>query len=98
MRPIADITYLARLSRLSFTEEERSALAKDLDDMIAFADDVSDENEMLALDEPIFRTESFVREDTVGQAWERDALLSSAATVAHGYVTVPKVLGEEAHD
>ena len=88
-----DIDTLAALSGIALCESEKAAMAKELSDMIAFAD---------RLPEIEAETETFrffahgerdaLREDRVKSSFSREALIGSAASRKDGYVTVPCVI------
>ncbi len=88
-----DVDNVAMLSRLSFTEEEKEALTKDLENIIAFA------NELSQIDttgvEPtahIMPIKNRFRKDIAATEFTRDELLSNAPAEYEGCLSVPKVV------
>ena len=92
---VETVDHVARLARLSLTAEEREAFARQLDQVLAYAESIQ------ALDvtgvEPMSHaaaTEVF-REDVVGQCLPRETVLAAApdADPESGLFRVPRVLG-----
>lgn len=94
--PLKDAERLASLSRLALSEEESAGLAADLADMVAFADallatDVGNAYQRETKEPP----SGVLRKDTVAPSLQRETLLAASPSVANGYITVPRILGEE---
>ena len=89
----ATVDHVARLAHLSLTAEERVAFARQLEQVLAYAESIQ------ALDttgvEPMSHAaarETF-REDVVRQSLPRDTFLEAAPDGADGLFRVPRVLG-----
>ena len=89
----ATVDHVARLAHLSLTAEERESFARQLEQVLAYAESIQ------ALDvtgvEPMSHAaarETF-REDVVRQSLPRDAALAAAPDAGDGLFRVPRVLG-----
>ena len=87
------VDHVARLAHLSLTAEERTAFARQLEQVLAYAESIQ------ALDttgvEPMSHAaarETF-REDVARESQPRDAFLEAAPDAADGLFRVPRVLG-----
>jgi aspartyl-tRNA(Asn)/glutamyl-tRNA(Gln) amidotransferase subunit C len=87
------VDHVARLAHLSLTAEEREAFARQLDQVLTYAESIQ------ALDtdgvEPMSHaaaTETF-REDVPREGLPRDAILATAPDAEDGLFRVPRVLG-----
>ena len=92
-RPPLQVDKVAKLACLRFDEQEKAAIKKDLQDVIAFADSLA------ALDTAgvpptahVVPLQNVFREDVAGVQMDRDALLRNAPTRAEGYIAVPRVV------
>lgn len=90
---VETVDHVARLAHLSLTAEEREAFARQLDQVLAYAESIQ------ALDtagvEPMSHaaaTETF-REDVPREGLPREAALAAAPDAADGLFRVPRVLG-----
>lgn len=90
-----DIEYLARLARLDLSEEEKQTLAPQLEEIIAFVDQLQAVDvegvEPTAHGNPRFNV---WREDRATPPMDRDKLLQNAPAQREGQVVVPKVIEE----
>ena len=99
MTEIIDIDKIAALSGLSVSSEERAALSRDIEEMIAFVEKIS-----LAeggdTDTPFFphREINVFREDIPQKSVDRELLLSAAGDTEGGYISVPRVIGNGGGD
>jgi aspartyl-tRNA(Asn)/glutamyl-tRNA(Gln) amidotransferase subunit C len=89
---VLTVDHVAKLARLSLTEEERLTFARQLDGILAYAESIQ------ALDtsgiEPMshaLATGAF-REDEPEPPLERDRVLESAPDAADGLFRVPRIL------
>ena len=89
----ATVDHVARLAHLSLTAEERESFARQLEQVLAYAESIQ------ALDvagvEPMSHAaarETF-REDVVREGLPRDAALAAAPDAGDGLFRVPRVLG-----
>ena len=87
------ITYLEELSRLSFTDEEKEAVKRDLGKILGYINSLSEletaGGEELSHPFPYFNV---FREDTVSPSYEREIILSNAPMQKDGYFQVPKTV------
>lgn len=85
------IEHVANLSRIALTETEKLSFAKDLNEVIAFADQLADLD--LEAIEPlnhVMGTNNCFRVDEVKPSLEVEALLSSAPERRDNFIFVPK--------
>lgn len=84
-----EVLKLAKLSKLSFTEEEIAKLTVDMQSIVSFADMISkaefEEKEGIVPDslQPL-------REDTVIPSYEREDILKNAPTPEDGFFKLPR--------
>jgi aspartyl-tRNA(Asn)/glutamyl-tRNA(Gln) amidotransferase subunit C len=90
---VETVDHVARLAHLSLTTEEREAFARQLDQVLAYAESIQ------ALDtdgiEPMSHaaaTETF-REDVPHESLPREAVLAAAPDADEGLFRVPRILG-----
>jgi aspartyl-tRNA(Asn)/glutamyl-tRNA(Gln) amidotransferase subunit C len=90
---VETVDHVARLARLSLTATERNLFARQLDQILEYAESIQ------ALDlqevEPMshaLTTGSF-RDDEPRQGLDRDRILESAPDPANGLFRVPRVIG-----
>ena len=90
---VETVEHVARLARLSLTDEERQTFAKQLDEILSYAESIQ------ALDtasvEPMSHALSveMVREDAPAPGLDRERILASAPDAADNLFRVPRVLG-----
>jgi aspartyl-tRNA(Asn)/glutamyl-tRNA(Gln) amidotransferase subunit C len=90
---VETVDHVARLARLYLTDAERQLFAKQLADILAYAESIQ------ALDtaavEPMSHalTAGSFREDALRDGLKRDTVLASAPDAADGLFRVPRVLG-----
>ena len=93
MKDDMDFDRIAALACLTFSQEEKEDLMRDMESMLTFAATLSATNgEENEITDPT--DVSLLREDLTSPCFERDALLSSAKTQREGYITVPRVWKE----
>jgi aspartyl-tRNA(Asn)/glutamyl-tRNA(Gln) amidotransferase subunit C len=87
------VEHVARLARLSLTAEERATFARQLDDVLAYAESIQ------ALDtsdvEPMSHVAGIglLREDRPRPSLDRETAMSEAPDAEGGLFRVPRVLG-----
>ena len=88
-----DIIHIAKLSRLEFTDEELEKYTKDLDNIVNFANTLS-EIDVIGVKPTnhILDIKNVFRKDEVKPSYDRDLILKNAPTKAGGCVSVPKVV------
>lgn len=84
---------MARLARLSLSAQEEAQMAAQLEEMVAFAGQLSavQAGDLPPTYHPISRPNVW-REDTPGPSFPREALLQGAPAVEKGCLFVPKVV------
>ena len=90
---VETVDHVARLARLSLTDEERQTFAKQLDQILAYAESIQTLD--TAAVEPMshaFTTE-MVREDVPAPSLDRQRVLEAAPDAAENLFRVPRVLG-----
>ena len=88
-----DIIHIAKLSRLEFTDEELEKYTKDLDNIVNFANTLSEIDVTgVKPTNHILDIKNVFRKDEVKPSYDRDLILKNAPTKAGGCVSVPKVV------
>ena len=89
------IEYLAELSRLDLSDEEKEARKSDLNDILAYMDKLSELNtdDAPEMTHP-FEAANRFREDTVTNEDRREAILSNAPETKGDYFKVFKTVEE----
>jgi aspartyl-tRNA(Asn)/glutamyl-tRNA(Gln) amidotransferase subunit C len=90
---VETVDHVARLARLSLTEEERQLFARQLEEILAWAESLQalDTSGVPPMAQP--RDSSSLREDEPGVSLEREAVLEGAPDPAEGLFRVPRVMG-----
>jgi aspartyl-tRNA(Asn)/glutamyl-tRNA(Gln) amidotransferase subunit C len=89
-----EIDKLIELSRIECTEEEKSALQKDLSKILNYIEELKeiDTNDI----EPCYRVlqtlKNVMREDAVGETLDRSLFLANAPSHVGGLIRVPPVM------
>jgi aspartyl-tRNA(Asn)/glutamyl-tRNA(Gln) amidotransferase subunit C len=86
------VEHVARLAHLSLTEEERHLFARQLDDILAYAESIQelDTGDVPPMSHAVAR-DAF-REDVVAESLPREAVLDQAPDAQDGLFRVPRVL------
>lgn len=88
-----DVRYLARLSRLKFSEEEEERLAGELGNILDYMDLLSEvDTEDVEPMTHVLDLVNVVRPDNVRQRITREEALRNAPSADSDYVRVPKVI------
>lgn len=88
-----DIIHIAKLSRLEFTDEELEKYTKDLDNIVNFANTLTEIDVTgVKPTNHILDIKNVFRKDEVKPSYDRDLILKNAPTKAGGCVSVPKVV------
>jgi aspartyl-tRNA(Asn)/glutamyl-tRNA(Gln) amidotransferase subunit C len=87
------VDHVARLARLSLTEEERKTFARQLDEVLAYAEsiqslDVSDVSPMSRVG-----SSEALRDDAFREGLSREAALAAAPDPADRLFRVPRIIG-----
>lgn len=87
------VDHVARLAHLSLTPDEREAFARQLDQVLAFAESIQSlDTEHVEPMSHAAATETF-RPDVPHQSLARESVLASAPDADEGLFLVPRVLG-----
>jgi aspartyl-tRNA(Asn)/glutamyl-tRNA(Gln) amidotransferase subunit C len=89
----ATVRHIAKLARISVTEEEVAKLAPELSNILGWVEqlqevDVSGIEPMTA----VIPNKQRLRDDAVTEGGIRDAVLKNAPVPEHGFFAVPKVI------
>lgn len=87
------VEHVAKLARLNLTEEEKEHLTKDMEAIIAFADQI---NELDIADvkptDHVIPINNVFREDVIKASMDREQLLKNAPSSENGCFSVPKIV------
>jgi len=89
----ATVAHIATLARIRVTEEEKTALAGELSQIIAWIEQLDSVDTGTV--EPVSSVVDAVlpwREDRVTDGGQAEEVLANAPEAAHGFFTVPKVV------
>ncbi|HEX9189458.1 MAG TPA: Asp-tRNA(Asn)/Glu-tRNA(Gln) amidotransferase subunit GatC [Vicinamibacteria bacterium] len=89
----ATVEHVARLARLSLTEEERETFARQLDEILAWAESLQalDVEDVPPMSHP--RDDRALRDDEARESLPREQALDGAPDTAGGLFRVPRVIG-----
>ncbi len=91
--PTINVENVANLARLSLSDKEKESLAKEMNAIIDFANQLSElDTENVPITAHVVPISNIFRCDEVTNKPDRDELLSNAPTKADGYFTVPRVV------
>jgi aspartyl-tRNA(Asn)/glutamyl-tRNA(Gln) amidotransferase subunit C len=90
---VETVDHVARLARLSLTEEEKQLFARQLEEILAWAESLQalDTSGVPPMSPP--RDASSLREDEPQRSLERESVLEGAPDPAEGLFRVPRVMG-----
>ncbi len=89
------VEHVAKLARLSLTEEEKSKFTTQLNDILQFAEKLNElDTDQVEPTSHIYPVVNVVREDTVRPSIEREKALVNAPDQKAGLFRVPAVFGE----
>lgn len=87
------VEHVAHLARLNLTEDEKEQMTKDMEAIIAFADQINAlDIKDVAPTAHVIPINNVFREDEVVPSMDRELLLSNAPSQANGCFSVPKVV------
>ena len=89
----ATVEHVARLARLSLTEEERETFARQLEEILAWAESLQalDISDVPPMSHP--RDGGALRDDEPREGLLRERVLEQAPEAANGLFRVPRVIG-----
>lgn len=85
-----NVSHIAKLSRLTFSEQEMKKFDKDMSGIIEMVEKLPEMNEISSLIDVENKME--LRTDEAQKLFKRDDLLKNAPQVEAGCVVVPKVI------
>jgi aspartyl-tRNA(Asn)/glutamyl-tRNA(Gln) amidotransferase subunit C len=90
---VETVDHVARLARLSLTEEEKRLFARQLEEILAWAQSLQalDTSGVPPMSHP--RDASSLREDEPAASLDRETVLERAPDPAEGLFRVPRVMG-----
>ena len=87
-----DIEYVAKLAKLSLTEEEKQKFIPQMADIIGFANQISElDTENVEPTQHILETSNVFRKDEVVPSYKREDILKNAPEKEAGCIIVPGV-------
>ncbi len=90
---VINVDAVANLARLTLTDAEKSKMAEEMAEIIAFADKLSElDTEDVPITAHVVPIANVLREDIPRRGSDREELLSNAPTKADGCFTVPRVV------
>lgn len=91
---IQEVQHLAKLAKLSFSDDELAKIAKELDEIVGYVEQLKELNiEGIAPTSHVLDLANVFREDKVETALPVEEVLRNAPATNHGYFSVPKVIG-----
>lgn len=90
---VETVEHVARLARLSLTDEERQTFAKQLDEILAYAESIQtlDTSSVEPMSHAL--SSEMVRKDVPAPSLDRERVLAAAPDAADNLFRVPRVLG-----
>jgi aspartyl-tRNA(Asn)/glutamyl-tRNA(Gln) amidotransferase subunit C len=90
---VETVEHVARLARLSLTHEEKQLFARQLEEILAWAESLQalDTSGVPPMSQP--GDSSSLRADEASESLGRDAVLGGAPDPAEGFFRVPRVMG-----
>nr|WP_122012684.1 aspartate--tRNA ligase [Maliibacterium massiliense] len=88
-----DVDYVAKLSQLTLSHEEKAAMKKDLSEIVAFAQQLEQlDTQGIAPTAHVLPIKNVYREDVVQPSAAREALLAGAPSAREGMIALPRVV------
>lgn len=91
-----DVRDIAEYARIGLTDDELSAMTVDLNNIIETLKPIT-EYELEGVEptfHPIGNLSNVMREDEVGESFEREVALSNSDSTSEGCFEIPSILGE----
>ena len=90
---IDDVRKVAKLARLSFSEEEEARLVTDLNQMLAYVASLNElDTSQVAPTTHVLPLSNVFRQDEPTESLSQEAALANAPRSGHGHFRVPKVI------
>jgi aspartyl-tRNA(Asn)/glutamyl-tRNA(Gln) amidotransferase subunit C len=90
---VETVDHVARLAHLSLTDEERRTFARQLDEILAYAESIQSLDTAAVPPMSHALTSEVLREDAPAPGLDRRTVLEAAPDPAEGLFRVPRVLG-----
>lgn len=91
---IQEVQHLAKLAKLSFNDDEVAKIARELDEIVGYVEQLKELNvDGIAPTSHVLDLANVFREDKVEPALSVEEVLRNAPATNHGYFSVPKVIG-----
>lgn len=88
-----DVEYVAQLSRLILTDDEKKMFMKDLSSIIEYADKLKElDTDGIQPTAHVLPIRNVFREDVIKPSYDRDLLLKNAPDQENGCFKVPKIV------
>lgn len=88
-----EVKYVANLARLNVTEQEADELCAQMADIISFADALGEMDTVgIEPTNHAIKVENVLREDVVGESYDREDMIKNAPMKQAGCYAVPKVV------
>lgn len=88
-----DVETVSTLARLSFNEEEKAELTKNLNDILGYFDKLSElDTEHVEPLTHILPVQNVMREDRTHQSFDQETALANAPQAENGHFVIPKVI------
>ena len=89
-----EVRYIAKLAKLSFTEEECTQMAKELEAIVGYVEQLKEVNvEDIPATSHVLDLSNVFREDKAMPGMPVEELMQNAPAHKMGYFSVPKVIG-----
>ena len=89
---VETVDHVARLAHVSLTDEERQTFARQLDDILAYAESIQSLDTAAVPPMSHAVTSEMLREDAPAPGLDRQVVLEAAPDPAEGLFRVPRVL------
>jgi len=87
------VEYVAKLARLSLTDEQKERLTGEMGNIISFADKLSElDTSGVEASAHAIAVENVFREDEIKPSYNRDEILANAPSQQSGCFSVPKIV------
>jgi aspartyl-tRNA synthetase len=90
-----DVENISHLARLYLAKDEKQRYERDMADIIAFADRLSEIDTTGAPGDYLMPLKNVFRQDVPAQSFSRDALLANAPDTEGGWLAVPRVISDK---
>jgi aspartyl-tRNA(Asn)/glutamyl-tRNA(Gln) amidotransferase subunit C len=93
---VKDVEKIARLAKLSFTEEEKEKFSRQLGQIIDYVEKLNElDTEKVPPTYHVVAVHNVFRKDEVKPSMPREEVLKNAPAKKKGYFSVPKVIAQE---